>query len=46
MQLLEYIAKLEAYQEEPSPMYWPPQYQEEEPSLIYDHSYSSQSAPQ
>jgi hypothetical protein len=43
MQLLE---KLEAYQEEPSPLYWPPQYQEEEPSPIYDHSCSSQSAPQ
>ena len=32
IQLQEYIAKLEAYQEEPSP--------------IYDHSYSSQSTPQ
>jgi hypothetical protein len=26
------------YEEEPSPIYWPSQYQKEEPSLIYDHS--------
>jgi hypothetical protein len=52
MQLLEYIAKAEAYQEEPSPQFCGQSYsylrqsifkieaQEEEPSPIYDHSYS------
>ena len=41
IQLLEYIAKLESYQEELSPNYWPPQYQEEEPSpQFYGQSYS------